>query len=259
MNTIAKYETPQKNLIIAPDYWQVMKEQAALMLRSGFLPKTINSIEAALTIGIKGYEIGMPLMWSFTHIDIIQSKPTMKSEGQLGMIYKNCPTAEINILKSDDNECMIEARRSSKHKFNTFTFTMRDAQKMGLDKKDNWIKQQGVMLQWRCVSKMARAVFPDAIMGISYTPEEMGADVNEEGEVIVIEDTKKDDDKKNEPEPEIFDSKNIQHVSRLTKYLLSKGYTEADNIAIMKLMEGKASATIFDVLENYDLNQGEEK
>jgi len=55
---------------------------------------------------------------------------------------------------------------------------------MGLAGKDNWKKQPKVMLQWRCTSAGMRFFAPDAICGMGYTPEELGATVNEEGEII---------------------------------------------------------------------------
>ena len=39
------------------------------------------------------------------------------------------------------------------------------------------------MYRWRVVAACARTVFPDVILGL-YAPEEMGAEVNEEGELL---------------------------------------------------------------------------
>ena len=41
------------------------------------------------------------------------------------------------------------------------------------------------MYRWRAISACARVVFPDVITGI-YTPDEMGAEVNLDGEVVAI-------------------------------------------------------------------------
>lgn len=42
------------------------------------------------------------------------------------------------------------------------------------------------MLWARCITIIGRTVFPDCLSGISYTPEELGAEVNEDGEIISI-------------------------------------------------------------------------
>jgi hypothetical protein len=50
---------------------------------------------------------------------------------------------------------------------------MEDAKVAGLLSKDTWKKYPEAMLRARCVAIVARALFPDAIMGASYTPEEL--------------------------------------------------------------------------------------
>jgi len=50
--------------------------------------------------------------------------------------------------------------------------------------KDNWKKQPSTMLQWRCVSKVCRFMFPECLMGVSLTPEELGAEIDEEGRAM---------------------------------------------------------------------------
>ena len=42
------------------------------------------------------------------------------------------------------------------------------------------------MLQWRAVSKLCRALFSDVVLGAGYVPEELGADVGPEGDVITL-------------------------------------------------------------------------
>jgi hypothetical protein len=49
---------------------------------------------------------------------------------------------------------------------------MERAAKMNLDGKDNWKKQPGVMLSWRCVAEGVRAVFP-ACLNRMYLAEEV--------------------------------------------------------------------------------------
>ena len=58
---------------------------------------------------------------------------------------------------------------------------------MGLVGKHNWKTMPKVMRQWRAISAAFRPVFADVLAGL-YTPEEMGAAVDEEG-AIVTEDT----------------------------------------------------------------------
>jgi hypothetical protein len=233
------------DLMIQGEGWQNMKEQASLIVRSGFLPAAIKTPEQAIAIAMKGHEIGMPMMWSFSHINIIQGKPTIGPEGMLALIYKNCPGAEVVYLKSDRAECSIKARRPS-GEWNTFSFTFDDAKALGLTGKDNWIKQPATMLTWRCVAKMARALFPDAIAGISYTPEELGAEVNEDGEVI---DVKPVATQKIAAPSNGFDPNNTAHVSSIKGALKKAGVTdEQEQKNLIKDFEGHSSTEILDTI-----------
>ncbi len=168
-----------------PAEWGMIKEQASLLVKSGMLPTGIKTPEAAIAIALKGRELGIPMMQAFAHIHIINGKPTISAELMLALIHRNCPGAVIDYLENTDQRCTIEARRPG-GKTATFGFSMEDARKADLANKGPWKSYPGAMLRARTIAIVARALFPDAIMGCSYTPEELGAEVNEDGEVIDI-------------------------------------------------------------------------
>lgn len=163
--------------------WAVLKEQVGVAIKSGFLPQSINTPEKAITIALKGQELGIPPLQAFSHINVIQGKPTISSELMLALIYRNVPGAVVNIVESTSETCTIEASRPN-GKPTKISFSMSEAKLAGVAGKDSWKKYPAAMLRARCISAVARAVFPDAIMGCSYTPEEIGAEVNEDGEII---------------------------------------------------------------------------
>lgn len=168
--------------------WREIREQADTLVRSGLLPKTINTPEKAIVIMQKGKELGIPPMHAFSHIHIIDGKPTMSAELMLTMIVKNCPDARIAYLQNDGEACRLEASRKAMGK-STFGFSRADANQAGLMNKDNWRKYTRAMLRSRAISEMGRSMFPDALCGISYTPEEIGGEVEvaESGEIVVVE------------------------------------------------------------------------
>ncbi len=174
---LAKSDTPTQ------DEWTIMNNLAETMLKSGFLPVSIKTKEQAVAIALKGRELGVPFIQAISGINIIQGKPTVSSELMLGLIFKNCPGAKIQYVQNDNKGCAIRAARPGQPP-STFSFTMDDASLAGVLSKDNWRKFPAAMLRARCISAMARALFPDAIMGCSYTPEELGAVVDDDGEVI---------------------------------------------------------------------------
>ena len=174
-------------LILTGSAWDALKEQSTMLVKSGFLPKGIDTAEKAIAIAMKGHEMGIPPMQAFSHIAIVQGKPCISSELMLAQIYKNVPGAKVDILKNDETEAIISAKRPGE-KATTFTFTMEDARRANLTGKGTWAQYPKVMLMWRAISMMARTKFPDAIMGCSYTPEEMGAEVElaEDGQIISV-------------------------------------------------------------------------
>lgn len=164
------------------------------LLKSGMLPAAVKSKEAAAAIILKGREIGMPAMESFSLINVIAGKPTIAPQGMLALIYRSHQLE--NLIISDDGLVCIVTMQRKGHEPHMERFGMDDAKRMmtqetiGGEKKTipladkyNWRQMPATMRKWRAVSACARVVFPDVIAGM-YTPEELGADVDEEGEVV---------------------------------------------------------------------------
>lgn len=142
-------------------------------IRSKLIPDEIKTPDQAIIIALKGRELGIPPMQAFSQIRVIKGKPCISAELMLALIYKNVPTAEVNFLETNEKICKIKARRNPSHEYCTFIFSIEDAKRAELLNKESWIKYPAAMLRARCISAMARALFPDAIAGASYTPEEL--------------------------------------------------------------------------------------
>jgi hypothetical protein len=191
-------------LLPNPQEWSQLKDLCAIALKSGLLPSSIKTVEQAIVIALKGREIGIPPMLAFSQISVINGKPAMQSELMLSQIYKFNPTACISFIKSDEKECVIEASRKGS-KPSLWSFTLEDAKAAQLLGKDNWKKYPSAMLRARAISAMARAVYPDSINGVSYTPDELGAeiDIAEDGTEIVRDVTPKNEKPKDSGSEEV--------------------------------------------------------
>ena len=162
------------------------RKQCQVALQSRMLPQGISTVEQAMVIALKGKEIGIPMMQAFSHIHVISGKPTVSAELMLALIFRNCPGAQVHYIETSSKACTLEASRPG-GKPSKFSFTIEDAQSAGLLNNPTWKKYPSAMLRARAISTMARALFPDAIMGCSYTPEELGAPVavQDDGSVTV--------------------------------------------------------------------------
>jgi hypothetical protein len=170
-----KGEKRMNELALLPSESQFsqMKEIAQMAIKSGLLPSAIRTPEAAMIIALKGFELGLPPMVAFSHINVIQGKPAMSAEIMLASIYKAHPKATIIIEERSETKCILKAARPGVDKLATFEWNLDRARKMELLNKDNWKKQPGTMMFWRCITEMKRAIFPEVLMGIDYTADEL--------------------------------------------------------------------------------------
>lgn len=242
---------PFEEMLPASQGWTTLKQQAGELIRSGFLPSGIKTPEQAVAIILKGRELGIPPMQALSHIHVINGKPTMSAELMLAQIMRLHPKTKISYPKRTSEVCEVKVQRDGSDA-SVFSFSMADAQAAGLLNNPTWKKYPRAMLHARCVSEMARSLFPDAISGVSYTPEEMGAAVSENGEVIDVQPTEVSnaakDSKETQPQknvvanasdnvvvaettpaspddtvgPESFSKVNPVHIRKITAWLKQK-------------------------------------
>jgi hypothetical protein len=162
--------------------WEAMRQQAKALVMSGFLPKAVNTPEKAIAIMQTGKELGIGPMQALRTIHIIEGKPAMAAELIAGLVLSRIKGAILEPTKSTDTECIVVAQRPG-GKPREFKFTIEDAKRAGLVGKQNWKGYPRAMLRSRAITEAARAMFPDATMGM-YDPDELGAVTSETGEVI---------------------------------------------------------------------------
>lgn len=183
------------------DHQNQMLELATIWIKSGLLPSSIKTPEQAVVIALKGKELNLPPMASFEMIDVIMGKPALKPKGMSAMVRKGGVKYQTikdfepvfdEEGKKIDMETVIRFYRDGLEE--NVRYTYKDAAALGLTSKDNWKKQPGIMMYWRCFSKGANRVCPDLIGGL-YTTEELSSftenapviQFTEEGETIIID------------------------------------------------------------------------
>jgi hypothetical protein len=168
---------------LAPGEWQAMREQAKALVSSKFLPKAVDTPEKAIAVMMTGRELGIGPMQALRCVHIIDGKPTLAAELIAALVLKRVPGAVFEVAQSTNERCVVVAARPGRPE-HEYPFTMEDAKAAGLTGKDNWKKYPRAMLRSRAITEAARAVFPDATMGL-YDPDELGAVTNADGEIVV--------------------------------------------------------------------------
>ena len=174
------------NALTVYDQFDELQRAAIALKESGYF-KDVTSKAQAIVKVMAGAELGLPPFASMTGIHIIQGKPVLGAN-VLATLVKNDPRYDYHIITKpadQDTEMFLEWSEGIL-KVGVAGYTMKEAQTAGLTNKDNWKKYPSDMLFARAISRGARRFAPGIFGGSPvYTPDEMGADVDEEGNVIV--------------------------------------------------------------------------
>lgn len=174
-------------LLPAREAWETMLNMAGELVKSGLLPNAIRTPAAALAIIQTGQELGLPPMYALRKIAVINGSPVVEAEVMLAMIYRDHGDNAVVFDETNSERCTIRYKRKGWDKYQTFSWTIEEAEAAKLTQKDVWKMYRPAMLRARCISAMARLAFPDTVGGM-YLPEEMGAEVEvRNGEIVVVD------------------------------------------------------------------------
>jgi len=155
---------------------------ADAFVRSGFFKDTTDQAQAIVKI-VAGQELGIPPIAAMTGINIVQGRVNL-SANILASLVKRHPVYDYKIITQTDDVCEIEFSADGEP-LGVSSFTMTDAAAAGLAGKDNWNKYPRNMLFARAMSNGVKWYCPDVTAGMPvYTPDEMGRDVDAEGNAI---------------------------------------------------------------------------
>jgi len=157
---------------------------AGKIANTNFVPKALRGkpAETAACI-LTGREIGIGPMESLQKINVIDGRPSLASELMRSLVLRAGHLIEFTMLT--DSKVTIRGKRQGSETWTELTWTMQDAQRIGVAGKDVWKKYPRAMLSNRATSELCRLIFPDALGGISYTPEEIEDEATESQTVKV--------------------------------------------------------------------------
>jgi hypothetical protein len=181
---------------VTADEFDTIQRVAKAMVASGYFQDARDVAQAAIKI-MAGSEMGLPPFAAMTNIHIIQGRPALGAN-LIATLIKNDPRYDYRVERMEDAVCSI-AFYEAGQKVGVSTFTAADAKKAGTKNMDRFPRN---MLFARAISNGARWYTPGIFGGAAvYTPEELGAQVDEEGYVIPGEIVQPEPEPAPEPPP----------------------------------------------------------
>ena len=154
-------------------------ELAKTLAQSGLLPEQYRKNPANLLWAIQyAQALGVHPMTAVTGIAVINGKPTASAQLIGGLVRRaghklrvesTDTKAVATIIRADDPDYAFRVE-----------WTMDRAKKAGLGGRGPWQQYPAAMLAARAITEVARMAAPEALFGIIYTPEELGADVDDD-------------------------------------------------------------------------------
>jgi len=148
-----------------------------LLVSSRLLPRSITAPEAAFAVIVTGRELGLSAMQALRAIHIVEGKPTLSADLMVALVKRSEACLFFRLVESSAAVATYEAHRRGEPSPTRLSFSMDEAKAAGVTGKDNWRKYPAAMLRARCAAALARAVFPDLVLGV-YDPDELAPTVD---------------------------------------------------------------------------------
>lgn len=149
-------------------------DYARTVSTAALLPQAYRGKPADILIAMGlGRAMGLTPEESLYRIDVIQGKPTASAELIAANVRKAGHKLRVRVDEQAVSATATIIRADDPEFEHTVTRDAAWAKQMGLTGKDNYKKQPVTMLQWRAITAVARQACPEALYGVSYTPDEM--------------------------------------------------------------------------------------
>lgn len=147
--------------------------KAKLLADSNLLPDNYRKNPSNLLWAMEMAEaLDVTLAQAITGISVINGKPSMSAEMMRALVLRHGHLFRVTVM-TDEQVTVEVGRRERPDDIQQFTFTMTDAQHAGLAGSATYKKHPKSMLLARVTSLACRAVFPDVVAGMGYTPDEL--------------------------------------------------------------------------------------
>lgn len=143
-----------------------------VLVASRLLPRAIQTPEAAFAVIATGRELGLSAMQALRAIHIVEGKPTLSADLMVALVKRSPECSFFRMVESSAERATYETQRRGEPSPTRLSYTIEEARSAGAATKDNWRKYPAAMLRARASSGLARAVYPDLVLGV-YDPDEL--------------------------------------------------------------------------------------
>ena len=154
-----------------------------LLADSGYFTDARDAAQCGVKV-LAGLEMGIGAFSSMAGIHVIKGKPSIGA-GLMAAAVKRSGKYNYRVTRHTASECVIDFFERGEP-CGTSSFSMDDAKAAGLVNNDNWKRAPRNMLFARALSNGVRWYAPDVFDVSTYVPEELGADVDDEGNVVRV-------------------------------------------------------------------------
>lgn len=162
-----------------------VERAAKAMAGSGFFSDTRQASQAIVKI-LAAREIGLGPFAGMTGVNIINGKPAFGANIMAACVKKS-GRYNYRVTEMSEKNCSIDFMEKLDGKWTlcgTSSFSLEDARKAQTKNLDKFPRN---MLFARAMSNGVRWFCPDVMNGsVVYTPEELGADVDQDGNVVTV-------------------------------------------------------------------------
>lgn len=160
---------------------RVIRDMGDIFVKSGYFKDARDQAQAVVKI-LYGRELGFSPVISMSGIHIIEGKPAL-SANLMGAMVKRSGKYNYKVDVLTDTECTLTFTENGQP-MGVSSFTMQDATRAGVVRPGSgWSKYPRNMLFSRALSNGVKLYCPELSACPIYVPEELGAEVNEEGNV----------------------------------------------------------------------------
>lgn len=174
-----------------------MVRYAEHLAQADMLPKGFSGRPANVLYAMEyGRTLGITPIAALTGIHVIEGKPSASS-GLIGALVRQAghklrikgdgQSAMAQIIRADDPDWTYEVTWTLERAEQAGLCQIRNGKPYARDYKDRptaWEKYPAAMLKARAITEVARDACEDVLFGLHYTPEELGAYVDQDGNPV---------------------------------------------------------------------------